>query len=169
MLAEDTHPLAWRQESSRTSRVSSLGVKFRAIPLDPLPPPRIIFVVEKKLLNGVAWKQIFEFISDFPPALQAGWWANFSQLRSWATFHAQLHNITSPFCLGPSALQAGTRARLYFFYCFNGWFSVFLSSGIEMHGLPLCSSCNTSFKVIYLAKLTIFISNDLSCQIDNLL
>ena len=78
-----------------------------------------------------------------------------SQLRSWATFHAQLHNITSPFCLGPSALHTGTRARLYFFYCFNGWFSEFLSSGIEMLGLPLCSSCNTSLKVIYLAKLTI--------------
>lgn len=37
------------------------------------------------------------------------------------------------------------------FCCFNGWFSAFRSSCIEELG----SSCNTSFKVIYLAKLTI--------------
>ena len=35
MLVEDTHSLAWRQERSRTSRVSSLGVKFRQFPSTP--------------------------------------------------------------------------------------------------------------------------------------
>lgn len=35
----------------------------------------------------------------------------------------------------------------------TGWFSAFLSSCMEELGLPLvCSSCNTSFKVTYLAK-----------------
>ena len=38
MLAEDTHPPAWRQESSRTSRVSSLGVKFGQFPSTPRIP-----------------------------------------------------------------------------------------------------------------------------------
>lgn len=65
-----------------------------------------------------------------------------------------------PACLGPSALQTGTGTALIFFFfphsfLFNGWFSAFLFSCMEELGLPPCSSCNTSCKVIYLAKLTV--------------
>lgn len=62
-----------------------------------------------------------------------------------------------PVCLGPSALQRGTRTCLSFSVVSTGWFSTFLSSCMEELGLPTCSSCNTSFKGIYLAQLTISI------------
>lgn len=44
----------------------------------------------------------------------------------------------------------------FFFFCgLHGWFSTFLFPCMEELGLPTCSSCNTSFKGIYLVQLTI--------------
>ena len=134
----------------------------------PLPPPRIIFVVEKKLLNGMAWKQIFEIISDFPPALQAGCEQTSASLEAGQLSMPSYTISPPPFAWVPVPSRRAQEPVFIFSIVLTAGFQYFSPLASKCLACPLCSSCNTSFKVIYLAKLTIFISSDLSWQIDNL-
>lgn len=102
----------------------------------------------------MAWKHIFEIISDFPQLCRQVGEQTSASLEA-GQLSMPSYTISPPRLPGSQCPPDGHKSPALFFYCFNGWFLAFLSSGIEELGLSMCSSCNTSFKVIYLAKWTI--------------
>lgn len=110
----------------------------------------------KNLLNDTAWKQIFKIIHDFPQLCR--------QVGEQTSASLEAGQLSMPsYTISPPRLPGSqcppkrheNLSLFFFFCCLNGWFSAFVSSCIEELGLPVRSSCNTAFKVIYVAQLTI--------------